>query len=175
MSPGIYWIGGGGVQIQSDGRLISKAVGDNTGTAPSGGVLIYNTADPAAAIVTGCVSAPTGPGCFGQVSINGGGGTPTMSLLPIETGTYTGMVMFLDRTKTTGGDDISLNGSNAVLNITGTIYAPKASVKLNGSNTSVVSAQIIAWSFQINGSGAGLTIDYAGAELFHLKGVGLVQ
>src|SRR4029078_294463 len=38
MSPGIYWIGGGGVSIKStggaDGRLISKAPGDNLGINP---------------------------------------------------------------------------------------------------------------------------------------------
>ena len=87
------------------------------------------------------------------------------------------MVIFVDRTKTLrpGADDISLNGSGSILEISGTIYAPNASAKLNGSDTSAVSAQVIAWSFQINGSGTGLTIDFDGDELFHLTGVGLVQ
>ena len=46
LSPGIYWLGGGGLHIQTDGKVISKAVGDDTGIMPSGGVLIYNTLIP---------------------------------------------------------------------------------------------------------------------------------
>jgi hypothetical protein len=56
MSPGIYWIGGGGVSVKTvggesagDGVLVAKDIGDNTVTPiASGGVLIYNTADPVA-------------------------------------------------------------------------------------------------------------------------------
>ena len=74
LSPGIYWIGGSGLQIQSDGMVVSKALGDDVGNAPSGGVLIYNTVDPLP--TTGC----TGAGCYGPITINGGGGTPTLAL-----------------------------------------------------------------------------------------------
>jgi len=178
MSPGIYWIGGGGISIQSDGKLISKAAGDNSGTSPSGGVLIYNTADPNPAIVTGCVSAPNGAGCFGAITLNGGGGsTPTLALRPIQSGFYQNMVIFVDRTRTMRpGDDIFLNGANSVLDISGTIYVPNGSVRLNGSDsTAAISAQLICWTFQVNGSGAGLTINYRGDQLFHLRGSGLVE
>jgi len=175
MDPGIYWIGGGGIHVQSDGVIVSKAAGDNTGTAPSGGVLIYNTADPNPAIVGGCVSSPTGAGCYDDIVLNGGGGsTPTLALLPIQSGLYQNMVMFVDRTRSKP-DDIMLNGSNSSLSISGTIYAPHGTVKLNGGATTVVSAQVICWSFQVNGSAASFTIDYDGTKLFHLKGVGLVE
>ncbi len=127
MDPGIYWIGGSGVQIQSTGAMISKAPGDNTGDAPSGGVLIYNAADPIP--TSGCAAA----GCYGPISINGGGGdTPTLALEPMEDGDYKGMVIFVDREEAAayGGIDIDLNGENSVLNVTGTIYAPTASVQV---------------------------------------------
>lgn len=175
MDPGIYWIGGGGFQVKSDGAIISKAAGDNSGTMPSGGVLIYNTADPNSTIVTGCVSIPTGPGCYGDIVLNGGSGsTPTLALKPIQSGLYKNMVIFVDRTKSKP-DDIMLNGANSNLNISGTIYAANGTVQLNGGATSVVSAQVICWSFQVNGSGPGFTINYDANNLFHLKGVGLVE
>jgi hypothetical protein len=142
---------------------------------PSGGVLIYNTADPDPAVVTACATTPTGAGCYNQIVLNGGGGsTPTLALLPIETGLYKNMVIFVDRTQSKP-DDIFLNGANSELNITGTIYSASGTVRLNGSDSDAVSAQIICWTFQVNGSGAGLAIDYNPDDLFHLTGIGLVQ
>jgi Putative Flp pilus-assembly TadE/G-like len=177
MDPGIYWIGGGGIQIRSsganDGVIVSKAAGDNTGTTPSGGVLIYNTADPNAGVVAGCVSTPTGPGCYNDIVLNGGAGS-TLALLPIQSGLYKNMVIFVDRTRSKP-DDVDLDGSASTLSISGTIYAPSGTVKLNGSSSTSVSAQVICWSFQVNGSGASFTINYDGTKLFHLKGVGLVE
>ena len=172
MDPGIYWIGGSGVQIQSTGAMISKAPDDNTGDTPSGGVLIYNTADPIP--TSGCAAA----GCYGPITINGGGGdTPTLALEPMEDGYYKGMVIFVDREEAAayGGIDIDLNGENSILNVTGTIYAPTASVRFNGSETDVLSAQVICYDFVVNGSGAAFTINYEPDDLFHLKGVGLVE
>jgi hypothetical protein len=175
LSPGIYWLGGGGLHIQNVGKVISKAVGDNTGTAPSGGVLFYNTIDPEPTVVTGCVAVPTGPGCYGQIVLNGGGSSsPTLSVLPIQDTVYKNMVIFVDRTQSKP-DDIFLDGESSVLNISGTIYAANGTVRLNGSDSDAVSAQIICWTFQVNGSGAGLTIDYDPDDLFHLTGTGLVQ
>lgn len=173
MDPGIYWIGGGGISVKStggaDGVLVSKAAGDNVGTSPSGGVLIYNTVDPVPS--TGCIGA----GCYGAITLNGGAGA-TLALKPIQTGLYKGMVLFVDRTAAFGGVvDIDLNGGGSVLNVTGTIYAPSGTVTLNGSSTDVISAQVICYSFQVNGSGASFTVDYSPGNLFHLTGVGLVQ
>ena len=175
MSPGVYWIGGGGIGIKSaggDGVLVSKALGENTVPAtqtPTGGVLIYNSVDSAA-----CAAGKTA-GCYGPITLNGGAGA-TLALAPIQTGLYKNMVMFIDRVAALGGvDDIDLNGGGSTLNISGTIYAPTAVVKMNGSSTDSISAQVICYSFQVNGSGAAFTIDYNPGSLFHLKGVGLVQ
>lgn len=170
LSPGIYWLGGSGLQIQSTGMVISKDLGDNTGTAPSGGVLIYNGIDPLP--TTGCTSA----GCYGPITINGGGGTPTLALRPIQTGLYKNMVIFVDRAAAFGGGfDIDLNGADANISVTGTIYAPSATMKFNGSDTDTLSAQVICYSFQVNGSGAAFTIDYNPGNLFHVTGTGLVE
>jgi hypothetical protein len=177
LTPGVYWIGGGGIHIQSNGAIVSKALGDDTGMAPSGGVLIYNTADPDPTVSAACASGSGGAGCYGTIDINGGGGgTPTLALLPIQGGLYKNMVIFVDRLAAVGGGfDIDLNGADANLSVTGTIYAPTASIKFNGSDTDTLSAQVICYNFQVNGSGSSFTIDYDPGSLFHLKGVGLVE
>lgn len=170
MSPGIYWIGGGGIEIRSTGgnygRLISKALGDDAGLAPSGGVLIYNSV--ASACGTG------GGGCYGTIHLNGGDGS-TLALRPIQSGFYKNMVIFVDRDAATGTGDIDLNGEGSTLDITGTIYAPTSEVKFNGSDTTVASAQVICFNFVVNGSGSSFTIDYDSDNLFHLRGTGLVE
>jgi hypothetical protein len=174
MEPGIYWIGGGGIQIQSDGRLISKATGDDTGLTPSGGILIYNSADPEPSVVAACLTSPTGPGCYDGISLNGNPGA-MLALLPIESGLYEGMVIFVDRDQSKP-DDIFLDGANSILILTGTVYVPSGTVRLNGSDsTATLSAQIICWTFEVNGSGASLTLNYDPADLLHVKGVGLVE
>jgi hypothetical protein len=169
LDPGLYWIGGGGVHVQSDGQIISKAPGDNTGTVPSGGVLIYNTEDPLP--TSGC----TGVGCYDGISLNGNPGA-ALALLPIQSGDYKNMVIFVDRSQALGGGfDIDLNGSDSILSVTGTVYAPSASVRFNGSDTDVLSAQVICYDFVVNGSGAAFTIDYDPGSLFHVLGTGLVE
>lgn len=172
MSPGIYWIGGGGIDVRSNGppgvyaALVSKAIGDDTGLNPSGGVLIYNSA--ASACATG------GGGCWGPIHLNGGDGS-TLALRPMETGYYKNMVIYVDRDAPLGSADIDLNGAGSTLDVTGTIYAPTSQVKFNGSETTVASAQVIAFNFQVNGSGSAFTIDYDADNLFHLRGTGLVE
>jgi hypothetical protein len=166
MEPGIYWIGGGGIEIRSSGgdhgALITKASTDNSGTNPTGGVLIYNTTDPSG-------------GGYGPIHLNGGDGS-TLALRPIESGLYEGMVIFVDRDAAAGGaDDVDLNGDGSTLDVTGTIYAATGTVKLNGGASTVLSTQVICYSFQVNGSGASFEIKYSPDDLFHLKGVGLVE
>jgi hypothetical protein len=174
LSPGIYWIGGGGMHIQTNGVVISKDIGDNSGFTQSGGVLIYNTADPNAAITAACVTSPGGAGCYDDIVLNGGAGA-RLALLPIQSGTYKNMVIFVDRTKSKPAD-VDLDGAGSFLTLSGTIYAPSGVVKLNGSDTTAdVDVQLICWTFQINGSGASLTINYDPSKLFHLTGVGLVE
>jgi Flp pilus assembly protein TadG len=164
MDPGIYWIGGGGITIKSTGgdhgELVSKAPGDSTGITPSGGVLIYNSQLPNAA--------------YGSIHLNSGDGS-TLALKPMQSGLYKNMVIFVDRAHATGNGDIDLNGGGSTLIISGTIYAPTANVKLNGSDSDAIGTQLICFNFQVNGSGSAFTLDYKPDDLFHLKGVGLVE
>jgi hypothetical protein len=164
MDPGIYWIGGGGISIKSTGggtgQLVSKAPGDNAGTSPTGGVLIYNSKLPGSA--------------YGPIHLNAGDGS-TLALEPIQSGLYKNMVIFMDRSVPTGTGDIDLNGGGSTLIISGTIYAPTGNVKLNGSDSDSIGTQLICFNFQVNGSGSAFTLDYSPDDLFHLKGVGLVE
>jgi hypothetical protein len=161
MLPGIYWIGGGGLQVSGDASLISVAsLADATATqanpsqtrtiwdAGGGGVLIYNS------------KLPTSPG--GAVSLGGGGGTLLLKAFtvpdtnppnPLEI--YDPMSIFQDRTLTT---DVTLNGSTAYGEVAGIIYVPGAHVQINGSSSEFVVDQVIADTFTINGSGGTIKI-----------------
>lgn len=169
MDPGIYWLGGGGLQVQNTGSLISKASADNSGTTPSGGVLIYNTQDPT---ISGGCPASGSAGCYGTIILNGS--SATLALLPMQFGPYQNMVIFVDRAMS-NPPDIQLNGADSFLTMSGTIYAPNAQVQLNGSSTDSVAVQLICYDFQVNGSGASFTMNYDPSKLFHLSGTGLVQ
>ena len=78
------------------------------------------------------------------------------------------MVIFVDREDGGGGSSSDLNGEDANLSVTGTIYAPTASFRFNGSETDVLSAQTICYDFVVNGSGSAFVIDYNPDDLFHL-------
>jgi hypothetical protein len=178
MSPGIYWIGGGGVQVRGQGStpnsavLISKATGDDAGLTPSGGVLIYNTQDPDPSITAACVTTPGGPGCYGSIVLNGG--ASTLGLSPYQLAPYQNMVIFMDRAAPLSAV-IRLNGGYSNLSIGGTIYAAHTIVTMNGGASDTISAQLIVWNFQLNGNGSSLTVIYNPANLFKLSGTGLVQ
>ena len=178
MDPGIYWIGGGGVQVRGGGNmpntavLVSKATADNSGLTPSGGVLIYNTQDPNPTIAAACATTPGGPGCYGSIVLNGG--ASTLALTPYQSAPYQNMVIFMDRAAPLSAT-ITLNGGSSNLSITGTIYAPHTIVAMRGGASDTIGAQLIVWNFQLNGNGASLTLNYNAAGLFHLSGTGLVQ
>jgi hypothetical protein len=163
MSPGIYYVGGGGIDIRSTGgnfgELVSKDLGDDTGLTPSGGVLIYLGASPAT---------------FKPIHLNGGDGS-TLALRPMQTGIYKGMVIFVDRSVTAGTTTIDLNGDGSTLQVSGTMYTPTGTVKLNGSDSDAIGSQLICYNFALNGSGSAFTLDYVPDDLFHLSGVGLVE
>jgi hypothetical protein len=139
---------------------VSKAPGDNTGLAPSGGVLIYNSILPGST--------------YGTIHLNGGDGS-TLALRPIQSGPYQNMVIFKDRSVPVTTGDIDLNGDGSTLVISGTIYAPTGNVKLNGGDSDAIGTQVICFNFQVNGSGSAFTLDYSPNDLFHVKGVGLVE
>jgi Flp pilus assembly protein TadG len=144
LMPGIYWIGGGGIDIDTGGSIISIATEADAATSPAGatwggGVMIYNSKLPAEA---------GGPFVMNSRAA-------TMKLLPLNVATsdpdaiYNSIVIFQDRTV---AEPLTLNGSSSFTEVMGIIYAPAAQVKLNGNGGTLITDQIIADTYDIKGA-----------------------
>jgi Flp pilus assembly protein TadG len=179
MEPGIYYIAGGGLAAGGNGVTLMTVDSGTIGPSPTpgGGILIYNTQD----IPSGS-TACSGAGCIGPIVLDGS--TAVITLLPYQLDPYKGMVIFQDRTlsvsgTTTGGTnrtpDLQLNGGSSNLSVTGTIYMPLGMVQVNGSNSTAMDTQIIAYDFKFNGNGGNMNVGYQGSSFFHVRGSGLVQ
>lgn len=148
--PGIYWIGGGGVDVGGGGSIMSIAVPADANVNPSvatwgGGVMIYNSELP---------SIPGGP-----FILNSNGAV--MKLRPLNVPTtdpdaiYNKIVIYQDRTLTTS---VTLNGSASSTEVMGIIYVPGGQVKLNGNGGTLITDQIIANTYDINGNGGTIKV-----------------
>jgi len=190
LSPGIYIIAGGGIDLTTD--AISSVIAAGSGPAP---VLFYNTDNPMA-------TCP-GPGAGCQDDLILGTAQSTLKItgllrdVPCPPVTITGdcpfggMVVWYDPDASQGIDadgdaiyegDISVQGG-AGLFISGTIYAPKAKVDIEGNSgtncgtgteTQVASVQIIAWEWRLGGDGE-LCMPYDPTQLYRLNYTGLVH
>jgi Flp pilus assembly protein TadG len=178
LTPGIYWIGGGGLATSNDASLISiTSETDRTAATCSsafpppipscdtkgGGILIYNS------------SLPTSPA--GPITLGGGGATLNLQPYDYPLGTSTiPLVLFQDRTVALAGDDITLNGSSSqAASVRGIIYAAQGDVKVNGSASAFSMDQVIASTFKINGSGGTVNVlREAGVDAI-IQAVGLVE
>jgi hypothetical protein len=148
--PGIYWIGGGGVDVGGGGSVISIATPAGANVNPSaatwgGGVMFYNSKLPSAA--------------GGPFTLNSSGAV--MKLKPLDVPTtdpthiYNSIVIFQDRTVTTS---VTLNGSASSTEVMGIIYVPGAQIKLNGNGGTLIVDQVIADTYDINGNGGTIKV-----------------
>jgi hypothetical protein len=170
LMPGIYWIGGGGLQVKGGGSIFSIATetdataniadatyGDSArclevSTTPDPdlpykcGVLIYNSKLPSMA--------------GGEVHLNGTGATMKLEAFETFAGDpndiYNDIVIFQDRTVTT---PVTLNGSSSSTEVEGVIYVPEGQVKLNGNGGTLIVDQIIAGTYDINGNGGTIKVE----------------
>lgn len=120
--------------------------------------------------------------CQGMIRL---AGQADVTAWPTDIDPWTGLLMWQDGTVTGNGKannpvamiDIQGNGG---MNIAGTIYAPKALVKIAGNGVSdadTAAVQVLAWQFQIGGNGV-LNMPYDPDNLFgtpQLAQKGLVQ
>ncbi len=157
--PGIYWIGGGGIDIGGGGSIVT--IGTESDARPvvtdapcaaaitpatlCGGVMIYNSKLPTAAA--------------GPITLNSSGATMKLAAFNVPTSDpdfiYKDIVIFQDRTVTT---PITLNGSSSSTVVEGIIYVPGGQVKLNGNGGTLIVDQVIANTFDINGNGGTIKV-----------------
>ncbi len=159
LMPGIYWIGGGGVDVGGGGSIITigsaadatPIVGNSTcaqATTPEtlcGGVMFYNS------------KLPTSAG--GPFILNSNAARMKLASLDVAPSDpnriYQDIVIFQDRTVTTS---VTLNGSSSSTIVEGIIYVPAAQIKLNGNGGTLIVDQVIANTFDINGNGGTIKV-----------------
>lgn len=185
LNPGIYTIAGGGITIKSSGELDSI---QSAGGAPAP-VMIFNTDNPTSTVCP----KPNDLRCQGDLQL----GTASSKLKiagllpdqPCPPVTLTGgcpfgrMVIWHDAEGSQGYSGlIDIEGGGGLF-ISGTIYAPTATVDIEGhagtncgtgTETQKASVQIIAWEWRIGGTG-DLCMPYDPSLLYKLTQQGLVH
>ena len=160
--PGIYWIGGGGVDIGGGGSIVtigtaSDATPDVTtnpcATATTldalcGGVMIFNSKLPAAA--------------GGPFILNTSGAKMKLASLDLPTSDpnaiYNHVTIFQDRTLT---NPVTINGSASSSGgtmVEGIVYVPGAQIKLLGNGGTLILDQVIADTYDIKGDGGTIKV-----------------
>lgn len=164
LEPGIYWIGGGGLEITGNGSF-TKSVELNT-TIEGGGVLFYNTAIPGVPL--------------GDIKLNGS--SANLQLWPLDelegtwASTWNGLLVYQDRDYGYDGDDLTVNGNISLgMNVRGTIYLPKGDVKINGNEGDLVMDQVISMTFVANGNGGDILALKEKDQIFKFTAAGLVE
>ena len=162
LAPGIYIIAGGGIRLNAGGSIESV----DTVTGAIAPILIFSTDNPSASCPSG------GSGCQGPLDFTA---QSTLKVRGIDSGPYEGILIWQDGSASNPTAQVSVGGQST-LNIAGTIYAPKAQVKLTGGSTGtgLAAVQIISWEFDIGG-GAALAMPYDPRELYQFEQKGLVR
>ena len=163
LEAGIYIIAGGGIKLNAGGSITS--VSSTTGTAAP--ILIFSTDNPNYP----CPGSPQ-YACQGSIDFTA---SSTLTVTGIDSGPYKGMLLWQDGNGSDPDASVTLGGQTN-LNIAGTIYAPKAQVKVTGgsSGSGVAAIQIIAWQFDLGGGGT-LLMPYDPKQLYSFEQKGLVR
>jgi hypothetical protein len=178
LSPGIYYIAGGGIRLNSG--TIESISGDPLVEAR---VMIYSTDHP-----TRC-SLANPDWCQGPIRMQAsstfaakGLNDNTCTSQPV-TCPYRGILVWQEQRVLQPGQEVRLGGQNTSV-VAGTIYAPKSNVILNGGSNSTgcgagpnqacLSVQVIAWQFDITGGGV-LEMPYDPSQIYQVQNKGLVH
>jgi len=187
LEPGIYYLGGGGLETNGSGATIYSVNAGGTAPPMGGGIMIYNTEDAVyhdacAGVGTFPVGVDATSACIGAVILDGS--ASAIQIQAIQTGDYAGIVIFQDRNLSvddpstpiaTRTADIQINGSASTLNVVGTIYAPLGLFQANGDAGTSSTVQVIADEFKVTGNRANITATYDASSFFKFRGVGLVE
>jgi hypothetical protein len=171
LEPGVYYIGGGGLDITGNGTLTQTVI---SGTATyGGGVLFYNTQLPNA----GVPSAAASP--FGPVKLDGS--SANIRLLPLSASSglykpYNGLLIYQDRDYGVDGDDLTINGNDSMgMDVRGTIYLPSGDVKINGNLGALVMDQVISVTYDALGNGGDILALKDTNYIYQFTAAGLVE
>jgi hypothetical protein len=140
MNPGTYIIAGGGFSVGTGTTSVSSA---------PGGVFIYNTQNPDS---TG-FAAPLGPAASFDIT----NGSCTAALAAPTSGTFAGVVLYQDTTLTPQPDIYIQGGQSSARVLDGLVYAPYATLHIQGNNPTTVGGSLIVQSIYFNG-GSDLTV-----------------
>jgi hypothetical protein len=146
---GIYYLNGAG--FTSNGATIAM---DPTGNT-TGGVMLFNN--------------PTNTSNSQGISINGG----NVTLSPPTSGLYQGIEMFQERSSSM---TLQIAGQGG-MNISGTLYAASALLKITGSSSStvdVIGSQYISDTLQLGGNGL-ININWSPQGTARQRLLGLVE
>jgi hypothetical protein len=171
LQPGIYYIGGGGFQANGKNAKVYSIDAGATTPVLGGGVLIYNSEDPD--FHTQCVSHPGLAGCIGDITFNGSSTEVHLKQLNIGS-RYDGLVIWQDGS-IANQPTITIDGSGATMDVTGTIYAPKALLQIAGDAGDTMTTQVIAYDFVVTGSSGTFNVNFDEDYLFQFHAEGLVQ
>jgi len=178
LSDGMYILAGGGIKLSGSSEITTV---DSVSGTPAR-ITIFSTDGP------GCPSINTQ--CQGSITF-----TANQSFKARATNSTTcaasspticpwkGILLWQDGSASNATAAIKIGGSaNSILS--GTIYAPKADVEVNGGSgttgcdgsatASCLSIQIISWTWKITGNSV-VEMPYDPSELFQLKQRGLVD
>lgn len=150
LNPGIYqtaitYAGNTTVTLNTGIYIIEagmNSAGNLDFISAAGGVFIFNTLS----------SYPNGGGTCGSVSLTGNSNT---ALAPLTTGTYAGLLYYQDPACT---QPFTISG-NGTLTAQGTIYAPTATVVMNGNNATLNGSQVVANLIDVQGG--NVTINFS--------------
>jgi hypothetical protein len=171
LEPGVYYLGGGGLDISGNGS-VTQTVMPGT-TTYGGGVLFFNTQLPNTQLPT-AASSPLG-------ALKLDGASANIHLLPLKASSgdyqaYNGLVIYQDRAFSLGGDDLTVNGNDADgMDVRGTIYLPTGDVKINGNEGDLVIDQIIAMTFDALGNGGDILALKETEHIYQFTAAGLVE
>ena len=193
LQPGIYVIAGGGIDLAGGAFLDSL---DATG-APAP-VLIFNTDNPVAAPAV--CPANNNPACQDDLDLKTNKSLqltglaepapcPPVTLPTAPDCPFGGMVIWYDArgSQTAARDGLVEIEGPTTLFVSGTIYAPYATVTITGNSTTntttpecpigaeqVLAVQIVAWRVDIGGGG-DLCMPYDPSRLYQPRSQGLVH
>lgn len=162
-SPGTFIFEGGALNLQ----------GTTNASACTGTTCTWPTATDGTFFFFTTTTYPSTGGTCSDVVLNGKANT---TLSAPTSGTYQGMLMWIDGncTNNGGGQVTGMSiGGNGAVNATGSIYVPSGTVSGNGNNSVVAVTQIIA--NQVNTQNADFTMNYTAASTFKGKHPALVE